>query len=315
MKPPLIVLGGPTAVGKTKLSLSLARAVNGEIISADSMQVYRHMDIGSAKIRPEEMEGIPHHLIDVLEPEEEFHIVKFQEMAKEAIDDILSRERIPILTGGTGFYIQAVTRAVDFAASHSEETYRRSLEEKVQREGPEVLHRMLEEVDAVSAAKIHPNNVKRMIRALEFYHENQRPISQHNEQQHNKPSPYRLAYFVLNDKRERLYQRINRRVDEMLTDGLIEEVAALKERGCTRQMVSMQGLGYKEIFGYLEGDYTLGEAIEILKRDTRHLAKRQITWFKREEEAIWLSKDDYDYDEGRILEAMLAQCKEKGILL
>ena len=280
MKQPLLVLTGPTAVGKTKLSIALARAVGGEIISADSMQVYRHMDIGSAKIKKEEMQGIPHHLIDVLDPTEDFHIVLFQKMAKEAMADIYSRGHIPILTGGTGFYIQAVTRDIDFTEAEQENGYRKKLEAIALSQGAEALHRMLRDIDPKSAEEIHPNNVKRVIRALEFYHQNGVPISSHNEAQKQQTSPYNLAYFVLNAPRPLLYERIEARVDEMLSEGLVEEVRKLQSMGCCQGMVSMQGLGYKEILSYLEGKCSLEEAVRILKRDTRHFAKRQLTWFR-----------------------------------
>lgn len=313
-KKPLIVLTGPTAVGKTKLSISLAKAVGGEIISADSMQVYKYMDIGSAKIRPEEMSGVPHHLVDILKPEEEFHIVRFQEMAKEAMNDIYERGRIPILVGGTGFYIQAVTRDIDFTQAEQEDGYRRELEAMAQEQGSEALHQMLQKVDPVSAAQIHANNVKRVIRALEFYHQNHAPISAHNQEQKERTSPYNLAYFVLNAPRDLLYERIDRRVDEMMEQGLLDEVKRLKSMGYHRGMVSMQGLGYKEILAYLDGEYPLDEAVRILKRDTRHFAKRQLTWFRREQDVIWVNKDDFSYDEEKILNYMLSVIKEKQIL-
>lgn len=313
-KKPLIVLTGPTAVGKTKLSISLAKAVGGEIISADSMQVYKYMDIGSAKIHPEEMSGVPHHLVDILKPEEEFHIVRFQEMAKEAMNDIYERGRIPILVGGTGFYIQAVTRDIDFTQAEQEDGYRRELEAMAQEQGSEALHQMLQKVDPVSAAQIHANNVKRVIRALEFYHQNHAPISAHNQEQKERTSPYNLAYFVLNAPRDLLYERIDRRVDEMMEQGLLDEVKRLKSMGYHRGMVSMQGLGYKEILAYLDGEYPLDEAVRILKRDTRHFAKRQLTWFRREQDVIWVNKDDFSYDEEKILNYMLSVIKEKQIL-
>ena len=313
MKKPLIILTGPTAVGKTKLSIKLAKAVNGEIISADSMQVYRHMDIGSAKIRPEEMEGVPHHLIDCLEPEEEFNVVRFQQMAQDAMNSIYERNRIPIIVGGTGFYIQAITGDIDFTQHGEDHQYRQELEALSQTKGAEVLHQMLAQVDPESAKAIHSNNVKRVIRALEYYRQTGTPISEHNRQQREKMTPYRLAYFVLNDDRSHLYERIDARIDEMLEDGLIAEVQKLKKRGCYKGMVSMQGLGYKEILAYLDGTYSLEEAIYILKRDTRHFAKRQITWFKRERDVEWFHKPDFDYDEDRILSAMLQSLGEKGI--
>lgn len=310
----MIILTGPTAVGKTKLSIKLARAVNGEIISADSMQVYRYMDIGSAKIRPEEMEEIPHHLVDCLDPDEEFNVVRFQKMAKEAMEDIYARNRIPILVGGTGFYIQAVTGDIDFTECGEDNSYRKELEKKAKEQGPEVLHRMLFEVDPESALAIHANNTKRVIRALEYYQQTGEPISLHNQQQRQKESPYNLAYFVLNDERSRLYERIDARIDEMLREGLVDEVKRLQQMGYHKGMVSMQGLGYKEILSYLDGTWSLEEAVYILKRDTRHFAKRQITWFKRERNVEWFHKPDYDYDENKILEGMLQSLRSKSIL-
>ena len=314
MKRPLIVLTGPTAVGKTSLSISLAKAVNGEIISADSMQVYKKMDIGSAKIRQEEMQGVKHYLVDVLEPEEEFHIVKFQQMAKEAMEEIYEKGKIPILVGGTGFYIQAVTRDIDFTEAQQENTYRAELEKLAETEGAEYLHDRLKEVDPASADTIHANNVKRVIRALEFYHQNGTPISAHNEEQKKQTSPYNLVYFVLNAPRDILYERIDKRVDQMLEEGLVKEVEGLKREGCDRGMVSMQGLGYKEILAYLEEEYPLEEAVRILKRDTRHFAKRQLTWFRRESDVIWVDKDKFHWDEKEILEYMLSVLKEHDIL-
>nr|WP_296044396.1 tRNA (adenosine(37)-N6)-dimethylallyltransferase MiaA [uncultured Blautia sp.] len=314
MEKPLIVLTGPTAIGKTSLSISLAKAVNGEIISADSMQVYKHMDIGSAKIRPEEMKGVPHYLVDVLEPEEEFHIVKFQQMAKAAMEEIYGKGKIPILVGGTGFYIQAVTRDIDFTEAKQEDAYRSELEALAEEKGAEYLHEMLQKADPASAESIHAHNVKRVIRALEFYHQNGTPISAHNEEQKAQESPYNLAYFVLNGPREILYDRIDRRVDQMLEEGLVKEVEKLKEMGCHRGMVSMQGLGYKEILACLEGEYPLEEAVRILKRDTRHFAKRQLTWFRREKDVIWVNKEEFNWNEENILEYMLSVLRERGIL-
>lgn len=305
MKKPLVVLTGPTAVGKTKASIGLAKEIGGEIISADSMQVYKHMDIGSAKIRAEEMEGVPHFLVDELEPWEEFHVVRFQQMAKTAMEKIYARQHIPILVGGTGFYIQALLYDVDFSENDGNASYRHEFEEIARKQGGEVLYEKLRGVDPRAAEQIHPNNVKRIIRALEFYHQTGQPISEHNERERQKESPYRFVYFVLNDERKRLYQRIDERVDQMMEEGLVEEVAALKSMGCTRDMVSMQGLGYKEILAYLEGELSLFEAVYRLKRDTRHFAKRQITWFKRERKVIWMNKDEYGYDEGRILRDMI----------
>lgn len=310
-KKPLIILTGPTAVGKTKASIGLAKAIGGEIISADSMQVYRHMDIGSAKITKEEMADVPHYLIDVLEPEEEFHVVRFQQMAKAAMTDIYSRGKIPIIVGGTGFYIQALLYDIDFTENEGDSVYREKLEVLAKEKGAAYLHGQLAMVDPKSAEEIHANNIKRVIRALEFYHQTGQKISEHNERERQKESPYQFCYFVLNDRRECLYERIDQRVDQMIRNGLVQEVQTLKERGCTKQMVSMQGLGYKEIFSYLEGDCSLEEAVYIIKRDTRHFAKRQLTWFKRERDVMWVQKDELNYDDEKLLQSLLESIKER----
>lgn len=314
MKKPLVVLTGPTAVGKTKLSISLAKALNGEIISADSMQVYKYMDIGSAKITEKEMDGVPHHLINVLSPFEEFHIVRFQELAKKAMEDIYNRGKTPVFVGGTGFYIQAITKDIDFTEGEENKQYREELSRLAAEKGNEFLHEMLQEVDKKSAEEIHANNVKRVIRALEFYKENGFPISQHNEEQKQNETPYNLAYFVLNAPRDLLYERIDRRVDEMMESGLVEEVQKLKDMGCRREMTSMQGLGYKEILSFLDGEIPLDEAVRILKRDTRHFAKRQLTWFRRESDVIWVDKDKFAFEDEKILEYMLSVCRERKII-
>ena len=312
MKKTLIILTGPTAVGKTKLSIELAKAIGGEIISADSMQIYKDMDIGSAKIKKEEMQGIPHYLIDVLMPDEEFHVVKFQQMAKEAMQEIYAKGKIPIVVGGTGFYIQALLYDIDFTENEGNHAYRQKLELLAQEKGTQFLHDMLRAVDEKAAEDIHANNVKRVIRALEFYEETGTKISEHNEKERAKESPYSFFYFVLNDDRTKLYERIDRRIDEMIEEGLVEEVRSLKERGFTRDMVSMQGLGYKEILDYLNGVTSLEEAIYILKRDTRHFAKRQIAWFKRERDVIWVNKNEFYYDEEKILQFLTEKIK-KGL--
>ncbi len=313
MKQPLIILAGPTAVGKTNLSLKLAHKIQGSIISADSMQVYRYMDIGSAKIMPKERQGIPHYLIDERMPDEEFNIVLFQKLAKQAIQAVYDDGRIPILAGGTGFYIQSVLYDIDFSKERTDGSIRAELTVLARQEGGLFLHRRLREVDAASADAIHPNNVKRVIRALEFYYENGYPISEHNAKEREKSSPYRFAYFVLNDERSRLYAQIEKRVDQMLADGLLEEVKKLKEMGCHKGMVSMQGLGYKEMLAYLDGEMSLEEAVYTLKRDTRHFAKRQLTWFGRERDTIWLDKGQFAYDENALLQQMLTVLQEKGI--
>ncbi len=311
MKKPLIVLTGPTAAGKTELSIALAKKLNGAIISADSMQVYKYMNIGSAKIRPEEMQGVRHYLVDVLDPREEFHVARFQQMAKEALEEIYRNGQLPIVVGGTGFYIQALLKDIDFDESSGELPCRKELEETARREGGAVLYERLKQVDPESAEEIHPNNVKRVIRALEFYQETGQPISLHNKEQKEKQPPYTYAYFVLNDDRARLYERIDRRVDRMVEQGLVEEVRWLKEHGYDRSLVSMQGLGYKELFPYLDGTCSLEEAVEIIKRDTRHFAKRQITWFKREPDVIWLNQQEFGYDKEKILKRMLELWEER----
>ena len=312
---PLIILTGPTAAGKTKASVQLAKTIGGEIISADSMQVYRGMDIGSAKIRPEEMEGVPHYLIDVLDPREEFNVVRFQQMAKAALKQIYANGHIPIVVGGTGFYIQALLYDIDFSQSdeNADSRFRQELSDYAVEYGAEALHRRLMEVDPKAAQEIHANNVKRVIRALEFYRQTGERISEHNARERSRQSPYRSAYFVLTDEREHLYRRIEERIDQMLQDGLVEEVRRLKDRGLTKDMVSMQGLGYKEILSFLEGECTLSEAVEILKRDTRRFAKRQLTWFRRERDVIWIDKKEFGYDEQIVLEQILTRLEEKGI--
>ena len=313
-KKPLIILTGPTAVGKTRASIGLAKAIDGEIISADSMQVYKKMDIGSAKIRDDEMEGVNHYLIDVLDPAEEFNVVLFQKMAKQAMEEIYANGHIPIVVGGTGFYIQALLYNIDFTQENEDNHIRTELETIAKEQGADYLHQMLREIDARSAETIHANNVKRVVRAIEYYRQTGKPISEHNEKERQKESPYTFVYFVLMDERQKLYDRIEKRIDAMVEEGLLDEVKALYEEGYTRDMVSMQGLGYKEILDYLDGKMTLEEAIYVLKRDTRHFAKRQITWFKREKDVCWIDKSAFQYDEDRILAEMLNILKMKEIL-
>ena len=315
MKQPLVILAGPTAVGKTKASIRLAHEIGAEIISADSMQVYRHMDIGSAKITPEEMDGIPHYLVDVLEPEEEFNVVRFQQMAKDAADKIRAKGKIPLVVGGTGFYIQALLYDIDFTENDGDESYRRQLERKASdEEGASELYEILKTVDPKAAQEIHPRNIKRIIRALEFYHQTGKKISEHNETQRQKESPYNYAYFVLTDERSRLYERIDRRVDLMMEQGLLDEVRYLKERGVRKDSTAMQGLGYKELYAYLEGEYPLDEAVRIIKRDTRHFAKRQLTWFKRERDVIWADKSVIGQEEEKLADYMLGYLREKKLI-
>lgn len=313
-KKPLVILTGPTAVGKTALSIKLASEIGGEIISADSMQVYRQMDIGSAKIKPEEMGGIPHHLIDILEPEEEFNVCLFEKLALEAMEQIYERGHIPVVVGGTGFYIQALLYQIDFTEEETDTAFRDKLWQLGEEKGNHYLHELLRKVDPASAEEIHENNRKRVIRALEFYENSGKPISTHNKEQRQKTSAYNSCYFVLTDDRKKLYERIESRVDQMLSKGLVDEVRTLKERGCNASMVSMQGLGYKEILEYLDGRCSLLEAVEKIKKETRHFAKRQLTWFRREKDVIWLDKQAFAYDEDAVLSCILENLRKKEII-
>ena len=309
-KPPMIVVAGPTASGKTALSIRLAKAFSGEIISADSMQVYRGMDIGTAKVRPEEMSGIPHHMIDILEPEESCSVFTFSKMAREAADRVLSAGHVPILAGGTGFYIHAVLYGAEFSEDSGSASVRASLEQELLEKGPEAMHRILSECDPESARAIHPNNTKRVLRALEFYRLTGRKISEDNRIQREKPSPYRFLLLVLSMDRKKLYDRIDQRVDLMMEEGLLEEMRRLKDRGLTERDVSMQALGYKQLFPVLSGEVPLSEAVRQIKTETRHFAKRQLTWFRREPLAVWLSLEDFGGDVERMYLAAEELCRK-----
>lgn len=305
----LVIIAGPTAIGKSDIGVELAKIIGGEIISADSMQVYKGMDIGTAKINKDEMQNIPHYLVDVLDPKDDFNIVFFKEEAKKLIEDINCRGNIPIIVGGTGFYIQSVLYDIDFEDTVENTEYRENLTKLAKEKGPIYLHDMLKNVDSKSAENIHYNDLKRVIRALEYFEQTGRKISDHNEMESQKESPYNYSFFVLNDDRERIYDRIDNRVDKMIELGLVDEVKSLLDNGLNRDFVSMKGLGYKEIIAFLEGEISLEEAIRIIKRDTRHFAKRQITWFKREKDVIWIDKDN----DQLMLNIMLNILKEKGI--
>ncbi len=309
----LIIIAGATAVGKTDLSVSLAKKINGEIISADSMQVYKGMDVGTAKITAEEMDGVPHYLIDEYDPADEFNVYEFKNQAKKYINEIQSRDKVPILVGGTGFYIQAVLYNIDFTEEEDDSDFRKNYEEILEKDGPEVLHGMLKAVDPAAAEEIHPNNTKRVIRALVFHQITGGKISEHNQEQRQKTSPYNYAYFVLNRERDVIYDRINQRVDLMVERGLLSEVQGLLDKGYSPDLVSMQGLGYKEVALYLNGQISLEESIDRIKQGTRHFAKRQITWFKREKDAIWCNYEDFSSKE-ELLEHMLLTLKEKEIV-
>lgn len=296
MKEKVLVLAGPTAVGKTELSIRLAQKLNGEIISTDSMQIYKHMDIGSAKISKEEMKEVPHHMIDVITPEVKFSVVDFKNMAEKNIDDILGRGKLPILTGGTGLYINALTCNMNFTEADKDEKYRLELEKLALEKGDTFIHNMLKEIDPISYTSIHPNNRKRVIRALEVYKVSGKPFSSYNIGMDLYEGRYDLYYYVLNMDRAKLYDRINKRVDIMMEKGLLEECIKLKEMGYNSSMQSMQGIGYKEILLYLEGSLSLDIAIDMIKQGSRNYAKRQLTWFKKDPRAIFLNKDELSDD-------------------
>ena len=308
MKQPLIIIAGPTAVGKTALSVALAKRIGGEIVSADSMQVYRGMDIGTAKVTKEETCGVPHHLIDVLDPKDPFNVMTFRSMVKDAIRGIASRGSVPVLVGGTGFYIQSVLYDVQFEEDASSEELRKELEQEADVLGAEKMHERLRALDPDAAEAIHPNNIKRVVRALEYCLSTGLKISVHNREQRERTSPYSFLFYVLTMDRAALYQRIDLRVDQMMEQGLLAEVKRLRDEGVTSDMVSMQGLGYRQIFDYLEGIATLDEAVERIKRETRHFAKRQLTWFRREPDARWINVSEYGGDRKKILELMTEEC-------
>lgn len=308
---PLVVIAGPTGVGKTEISLKLAKKINGEIISADSMQVYKELNVGTAKITKEEMNGVKHHLIDVFDPDFSCDVTVYKDMCEKCINDIVSRNKIPILVGGTGFYIQAVTRDIDFKEEDSSKVHE-ELTDFYEKFGEDALFERLMKVDKETCAIIPKQNIKKIIRALEFYELHGYPISKHNEEQKLKQSPYNLAFFVLTKNREDLYSSINVRVDKMLEAGLLDEVQSLTNK---YEYNSASGfynaIGYKEIIDYFNGSVTLDEAIDKVKQNSRHYAKKQITFFKREKDAIWLDKDLLNPEQ--MLTKMIEICKERGI--
>jgi len=296
-KDKLIILAGPTASGKTAVSVDLAKRIGGEIISADSMQIYRGMDIGTAKITSDEMQGVKHYLINVSDPKEDFNIVKFQNMVKCSIEEIKKNGHIPILVGGTGFYIQSIIYDINFDKEDDNGSIRKVLEEEYDKMGADFMYEKLKKIDSISADNIHKNNKKRIIRAIEYFLINNALISEHNELQRKKTSPYDFKFFVLNPKRDILYDRINKRVDKMVEKGLVDEVKSLIESGLSIDNISMQGIGYKEIVEYLEGNIPLGKAVENIKQNTRHMAKRQVTWFKRERDVIYIDPFEFENNE------------------
>lgn len=314
-RPPLIIITGPTAVGKTSLSVKLALELSGEIISADSMQVYRGMDIGTAKIREEEKCGVPHYLIDILDPDEEFNVTIFKQKAEECINDILSRGKMPIIAGGTGFYIQSVLYDVEFTDFDEERRaeIKTMLEDTLEEKGIDYMYERLKEIDPAYAEVIHKNNTRRVLHGLEFNILTGGKLSEHNDEQRERTSPYNFLYCVLNDDRAKVYGRINNRVDDMLREGLADEVRALLAKGYSRELPSMLGLGYKEMADYLNGECTYEAAVELIKRDTRHFAKKQLTWFKRERETMEVNRTRFENDE-QMLKFILSAAKLKGII-
>lgn len=293
----ILILSGPTGIGKTAISLKLAKELNGEIISSDSMQIYKYMDVGSAKISKEEMQGIPHHLINVVEPNEEFSVAKFKTLAEEAIEDISKRGKYPIIVGGTGLYINSLIFNYSFTGTYKDNDYRKSLEALANEKGKEFVHDLLKDRDVDSYNKLYPNDLKRVIRALEVYKLSGKTIGELNKEQDIYDIPYNIHYYVLNMDRDKLYERINKRVDEMISSGLIEEVINLKEKGYNSNMQSMKGIGYKEILYYLDNKISLEEAINMIKQGSRNYAKRQLTWFRKDNRTKWINKDNLTEDE------------------
>ena len=291
-KIPLIVVGGPTASGKTALAIELAKALDGEIVSADSMQIYKYMDIGTAKPTADELKECPHHLIGFREPDCDFSVADYTELAHKTIADITARGKVAIMCGGTGLYINSVVNDVDFGEYENDYELRKSLDELAKKDGAGVLLDMLAEFDPVSAKRLHPNNIKRIIRAIEFYKVSGVPISEHQERTKLKESRYNATMFLINHNREVLYDRINRRVDIMISDGLVDEVRSIMNMGYSRDLNSMQGIGYKEMIAYLEGEISLADAIDMIKQNSRRYAKRQLTWFRRDDRINMLSPDD-----------------------
>lgn len=293
----LFILAGPTGIGKTKISIDIAKELNGEIISADSMQIYKKMDIGSAKISLDEMNGVKHHLIDFLDPSESFSVAEFSNLAKESIEEISSANHLSMLVGGTGLYINSLIYNYSFAETNKDEAYRKELEQLALENGVDYVHEMLKEVDEVSYNKLYPNDLKRVIRALEVYKVTGIPISEAAKNDEIFDIPYKVYYYVLNMNREKLYERINYRVDLMIEAGLLEEVIRLEKEGYTTDMQSMKGIGYKELLQYLHGEVSKEKAIENIKQFSRNYAKRQLTWFRKDPRVKWVDKDDFSNDE------------------
>lgn len=297
MKKSIIIIAGPTASGKTKTGIEIAKNLNGEIVSADSMQIYKYMDIGTAKPSPEEQNEIKHHMIDIIYPDENYSAALFKKNAAKVIDEIYSRNKMPIIVGGTGLYINSLIFDLDFSKAPEDVEYRNYLKNIDAEYGNEYLHEMLKECDPDSYKKLHVNDVKRVIRALEVYKVTGKSISSYNNNIKNAESKYNYLYLGINMKRETLYSRINKRVDEMFEKGLVDEVKSLKSLGYNKSLQSMQAIGYKEVFDYLNGKFTIDETIDIIKQGTRRYAKRQLTWFNHQGNIKWFNIDEFNsYD-------------------
>ncbi len=314
MRKPLIVLTGPTASGKTSLAVALANKIGGEIISGDSMQVYKHMDIGTAKVTEAEKDGVPHYMIDEFEPDQECSVALFQKKVKAYMDDIYSRGKIPMIVGGTGFYIRAITHNIEFQEIDTDMEIRNRLMAEAKEHGEEYLHNKLQEVDPVSAQNVHANNVQRVARALEYYEKTGEQISKHNEEEKTRETPYNLVFFGLNMERELLYSRIEQRVDQMLEEGLLAEAKSIYDKGYSKDLPSMRGIGYKEFYPYFEHTQSLESCVEILKQNTRHYAKRQLTWLRHQVKPIWINVDEYHFNAEEILKVLASHVEENNII-
>lgn len=312
---PVIVIVGPTASGKTSLSIEIAKQINGSIVSADSMQIYRYMNIGTAKPGKAEMAGIEHYMIDVADPGENFSVAKYREMALDSINKIISENKNPVIVGGTGLYINSLLYNISFSETICDDELRDALMTEASEKGNRYLHEKLKAIDPQAAARIHENDIKRVIRAIEVYTHTNMSITEHEKMSKLEPPPYKYIPYGLNWERKKLYERIDRRVDMMIESGLIDEVKELVELGYTRKSTAMQAIGYKEVLSYLEGNSSLEETIYIIKRDTRRYAKRQMTWFRKMQEIKWIDIDE-NVDFKRTAEEIIQECiATHGIIL
>jgi len=311
-KEKLIAIVGPTATGKSDVAIELAKRIEGEIVSADSMQIYAGMDIGTAKVTAAEMQGVPHYCIDIVEPAEPYSVAEYQRLVREVIGDISRRGKIPILVGGTGLYVRSVIDKLEFPSGNVSSEVRKQLEERARVEGPDALYKELIEKDPAAVEIVHPNNVRRIIRALEVIELTGKPFSSYHGEWKNRESIYNLEMFGLTMDRDSLRERINRRVDTMIETGLLDEVKSLVEHGYERFLTSQQAIGYKELIGYLNGEITLEEAVETIKARTRQYAKRQLTWFRADPRVQWI--DLTGKTPGEIVDEIMDKLKHDGFL-